>query len=70
MDGTFALKLLQKRKDIAPTYEVPVDVRSEEEAVELLLAENAPQLQLICLRKKAMVMPITQKYYISWLKKG
>ncbi len=35
-----ALKLLQKCKDIAPTYDVPVDVRSEEEAVELSLAEN------------------------------
>ncbi len=35
-----ALKLLQKRKDIASTYDVPVDVRSEEEAVELSLAEN------------------------------
>ncbi|NCN86083.1 MAG: ParB/RepB/Spo0J family partition protein [Sphingomonadales bacterium] len=34
------LKLLQKRGDIAASYEVPVDVREKSEAVELSLAEN------------------------------
>lgn len=35
-----ALKRLQKDKTITPVYEVPVDIRSIEEALELSLAEN------------------------------
>lgn len=36
-----ALKLLQKNKKITGTYEVPVDVRTKAEAVELSLSENS-----------------------------
>ena len=35
-----ALKRLQKDKSITPSFEVPVDIRSIEEALELSLAEN------------------------------
>src|SRR3546814_11422364 len=36
-----ALKLLQKGKTIPGTFEVPVDLRSKDEALEISLAENA-----------------------------
>lgn len=36
-----ALKLLQKQKDIPGTFEVPVDIRAKEQALEISLAENA-----------------------------
>lgn len=36
-----ALKLMQKNKKITASYEVPVDIRDEAEAVELSLSENA-----------------------------
>ncbi|MET1756486.1 ParB/RepB/Spo0J family partition protein [Novosphingobium sp. RD2P27] len=36
-----ALKLLQKQKAIPGTFEVPVEVRSKDEALEISLAENA-----------------------------
>jgi ParB family chromosome partitioning protein len=36
-----ALKLLQKAKAIPGTFEVPVEIRSKDEALEISLAENA-----------------------------
>src|SRR3546814_5717049 len=36
-----ALKLLQKAKTIPGTFEVPVEIRSKDEALEISLAENA-----------------------------
>lgn len=36
-----ALKLLQKNKTITGSYDVPVDIRDEAEAIELSLSENA-----------------------------
>lgn len=36
-----ALKLMQKNKKITASYDVPVDIRDEAEAVELSLSENA-----------------------------
>src|SRR3546814_11648142 len=35
------LKLLQKAKTIPGTFEVPVEIRSKDEALEISLAENA-----------------------------
>src|SRR3546814_14827054 len=37
-----ALKLLQKAKTIPGTFEVPVDIRSKADALDISLAENAP----------------------------
>ncbi|MGA1808405.1 ParB/Srx family N-terminal domain-containing protein [Sphingobium sp. WW5] len=42
-----ALKLLQKAKTIPGTFEVPVEIRSKDEALEISLAENAQREDML-----------------------